>query len=256
MFAGEVGGLDSSVILATFVLFCRIGACLMVAPGVSTAQIPQQVRLFVAVALTLALTPLLLPAAALRSLGDDPIALLRLIVMEGLIGAMIGALGRFFFSALETLASASANMLGLVNPFGVEVDPAQPLPPLATGVTLAASTLIFVSDLHWEILRGLVASYRVIPLASDFDPVYGVRHIGDALAQSFLIAVRVASPFFLYSVLANFTMTLINRVMPQISIFFISPPFLVAGGLALLYFVVKTEIGQFMSAFLAWLTWG
>ena len=42
-------GLNPNVILATFVLLCRIGACLMLAPGVSNSQIPMQIRLFVAV---------------------------------------------------------------------------------------------------------------------------------------------------------------------------------------------------------------
>ena len=121
-------GLNPNVILATFVLFCRIGACLMLAPGVSNSQIPMQIRLFVAVAITLSLAPLLLGRGQLQSLGDDPIAMLRMIVTEGLIGA----LGRLFFSALETLAVAAANMLGVVNPFGVEVDANRMMPPLAT----------------------------------------------------------------------------------------------------------------------------
>ena len=39
--------------LGAFVLFCRIGGCLMLAPGFSNTQIPTQVRLFVALAVTL-----------------------------------------------------------------------------------------------------------------------------------------------------------------------------------------------------------
>ena len=62
-------GLSPNVILATFVLFCRIGACLMLAPGVSNSQIPMQIRLFVAVAITLSLAPLLLGRGQLQSLG-------------------------------------------------------------------------------------------------------------------------------------------------------------------------------------------
>ena len=49
-------------VLLVFLLFCRIGGCLMLMPGFSSARVPVQVRLFIAVAVTLALTPLLLPA--------------------------------------------------------------------------------------------------------------------------------------------------------------------------------------------------
>lgn len=256
MLTGGYASLGPNSILATFVLFCRIGACLMLAPGVSNAQIPMQIRLFVAVAITLSLAPLLLGQPQLQSLGDDPISMLRLIVTESLIGGMIGLLGRLFFSALETLAVAASNLLGLVNPFGVEVDPNQPMPPLASVISMAATALIFVANFHWEILRGLVASYHAIPLQSDFDSQYTLRQIGSVLGQSFFIAIRVTSPFFLYAVIVNFALTLLNRVTPQIAIFYVAPPFVVAGGLLLLYFAVRAQIGEFMAGFADWLTWG
>ncbi len=251
-------GLDfgPGVALATFILFCRIGACLMVAPGVSSTQIPMQIRLFVAVAITLSLAPLLLGMTPLRALGDDPIPLLRMIVVESLIGGMIGMLGRFFFSALETGAVATASLLGVVNPFGVEVDPSQPQPPLASLITMAAAVLIMAGDFHWEILRGLVASYDAIPIAADFDPQYAIRHAGQVLGESFLVAIRVTSPFFLYALVVNIALTLVNRVTPQIAIFYVAPPFVITGGLLLLYFTGRPLIGVFMSSFAAWLRLG
>jgi len=80
---------DPNLTLAVFVLFCRIGGCLMLMPGVSSAQIPVQVRLFIAVAVTLALAPLLLGQAPLRALSADPVPVLRLIVVESLIGVLM-----------------------------------------------------------------------------------------------------------------------------------------------------------------------
>jgi len=251
----DIGSIGPSVVMGAFVLFCRIGSCLMVAPGVSNAQIPMQIRLFVAVAITLALSPLLLGRPEFKSITDEPFAMTRLIVMEAFIGALIGLLGRLFFSALESLSVAAATMLGLQNPFGVEMDQ-QSSPPIATLSVLAATAVIFAADFHWEILRGLVGSYIAIPLRSDFDAQFSMRQIGEVLSQSFLVAIRVASPFFLYSVVVNFSMTLVNRMTPQISIFYIAPPFVACGGIALIYLVIKGQIGQFMDAFDVWLRWG
>ena len=256
MATGDFGSFGPSTVMGTFVLFCRIGSCLMVAPGVSTSQIPVQVRLYVAIAITLALTPLLLAKAEPFALADNPITMLRLIVMEALIGAMIGMLGRMFFSALESLTVASATLLGLTNPFGVNVDSTQPMPPLASIAMLAATAVIFAADFHWEILRGLAASYNAIPIQTDFDTRYSVQQIATVLSQSFLVAIRVTSPFFIYSLIVNFALTLINRVTPQISVFYVAPPFIVAGGMVLLYFVIRGEVGQFMDAFASWLSWG
>jgi flagellar biosynthetic protein FliR len=185
--------------------------------------------------------------------ANDPIGMTRLIVQELLVGGLIGSLARLFFSALETMAFAAATMLALANPFGVEVDKSQQLPPLATLVTLAATAMIFAADYHWQILIGLVDSYHAIPLGASFDPRRSVAEIGGVLGQSFVVAARIASPFFLYSVIANFAMALINRVSPQVAIFFIAPPFIVAGGVGIIYLTIRGQIGQFMAAFSAWL---
>lgn len=251
--AADMTMLARSSVFGCFLLFCRIGGCLMIAPGVSNTQIPTQVRLMVAIAVTLALAPVLLGTFKVDFDALDPPAIARLIVMEALIGVMIGLLGRVFFSALETLAVATAQFLGLANPFGVALDHEQPTPPVASIVTIAAVALLFAGDFHWEILRGLVGSYQTIPLMTDFDSGFTIRRLVEALGEGFVVAARVASPFFIYSLLANFTLALVNRVTPQISVFFVAPPFIAGGGILLFYFVGRSELSEFMSAFSVWL---
>lgn len=253
---GPGGILNPNVTLATFILFCRIGSCLMLMPGVSSAQIPVQVRLFVAVAVTLSLAPILLDQAPLQTLSADPIPALRLIVVESLIGGLIGLLGRMFYLALETMAVGAATMLGMANPFGVEVEPNQMLPPLASLVSLSATTLIFVTNAHWEVLRGIAASYHAIPLGADFNAAYSLRHLVAILAETFRIGLRVCSPFFIYAIIVNLAMSLINRLAPQIAVFYVATPFIVAGGLLLLYFSIRPLLGEFMLGFAAWLVSG
>ena len=84
-----ISGLADSV-LVTFIVFCRIGARLMLVPGFSSVTIPAQVRLFVALVTTFALAPLL--TSTLRPLLADamPLALAFLICSELLIGSVIG----------------------------------------------------------------------------------------------------------------------------------------------------------------------
>jgi flagellar biosynthetic protein FliR len=256
IFAGAGAILNPNVTLATFILFCRIGACLMLMPGISSAQIPVQIRLFVAVATTLSLAPLLLEQAPLRSLSADPIPALRLIAVETAVGGLIGLLGRLFFLALETMAVAAATMLGMANPFGIDVEPNQALPPLASLVTLSATALIFMADAHWEVLRGLAASYHAIPIGAEFNPGYSLRQVASTLGDTFRVALRVCSPFFIYAIIVNVAMSLINRLTPQIAIFYVAAPFIIAGGLLLLYFTIKPLLGEFMSGFEAWLITG
>jgi flagellar biosynthesis protein FliR len=242
--------------IGAFVLFCRIGACLMLAPGFSSAQIPTQVRLFVAFAVTLTLTPLLLERVPSAALGDDPILTLRVIAIESLVGGMIGALARMFYFALEALAVGAATMLGFANPFGVQIEGDETMAPLATLISLAAITLLFTANLHWELLRGLVASYDVVPVGADFNARLALRQVADALGESFRLALRIASPYVMYALLVNLALALVNRLTPQVQVFFVAMPFVAAGGLLLLYFTIKPAIEAFIGGFGVWLVSG
>jgi flagellar biosynthetic protein FliR len=242
--------------IGAFLLFCRIGGCLMLAPGFSSSEIPIQVRLFVALGATLALTPALLDKIPAAALGNEPVVILRMIAIETLVGGMIGFLARIFVVALETLASGVAQMLGFSNPFGVQIEAGETLAPLATLISLAAITLMFVVDLHWELLRGLAASYDVIPVGANFDSRFALGHVVDAFGESFRLTLRIVSPYVIYSLIVNLALALINRLTPQIQIVFVAAPFVVAGALALLYVTIKPALEAFLIGFGASLSKG
>jgi len=129
------------------------------------------------------------------------------------------------FLALETMAVGASAMLGLANPFGVEIEPDAMLPPLATLVVLSATALIFITDAHWEVLRGLVAS---LPRHSDGRRLRprlfaqaGCRHARRIIPHR---AARSCRRFFLYAITVNLAMSLISRLTPQIAIFYVATP--------------------------------
>ena len=256
MAAPHAAALAPRAAIGAFVLFCRIGGCLMLAPGFSSGQIPGQVRLFVALAVTLTLTPLLLERVPSAALGDDPIFTLKVIAVESLVGGMIGVLARMFYFALEALAVGAASMLGFSSPSGFQIESDETMAPLATLISLAAIALLFAANLHWELLRGLVASYDVIPVGADFNARLALREIADALGESFRLALRIASPYVIYALVVNLALALVNRLTPQVQVFFVAMPFVVAGGLILLYFTIKPAIEAFMTGFGAWLISG
>jgi flagellar biosynthetic protein FliR len=249
-------GIGSNAVLSVFILFCRIGSCLMLMPGFSSERVPVHIRLFLALAITLALTPLLSADVQPSFINASPIDLMKLILSEVLIGILIGFLGRIFFAALETLANAIAMGIGLTSALGAPIDEMEPLPAISTLITLTATTLLFVTDLHWEILRGLVASYQALPVANGFGPQFGLIQIADCLSKTFFLALRVSSPFIAFAVIVNFSVGLTNKLTPQIPVFFISTPFVVAGGLFLFYFSFKQFLELFMAGFQAWLRMG
>ena len=122
------------MVATVFVLFCRIGACLMLAPGFSSPRLPARARLFIALALTLSLTP------ALTARQKPRVFRLwrprgRHILRDSFFGAVIGLLGRLYFLALETMMMAASMQIGMSNALGAPIDETEPLPPIATLIT-------------------------------------------------------------------------------------------------------------------------
>jgi flagellar biosynthetic protein FliR len=243
----------SGSVMATFLIFCRVGTCLMLAPGYSRSNIPVQVRLFLAISVTLMLAPLL--EATVRPVVDGAatLAIIRAIGSELVVGLVIGLTARVFFLALETIATLIAHTIGLSGIAGI-ADEGEGAPALVPLITLSATVLFFMTDQHWELLRGLISSYRIWLPAVGITSETSLTQLADHLSQAFTLALRVASPFVIYGTIVNFAVGLANKLTPTIPVYFVSIPFVLFGGLLLLYFTGRELILQFTIAFSAWLT--
>jgi flagellar biosynthesis protein FliR len=60
----------------------------------------------------------------------------------------------------------------------------------------------------------------------------------------------------IYALVVNLALGLVNRLTPQVQIFFVATPFVAAGGLFLLCFTIKPAIEVFLIGFATWLTRG
>jgi flagellar biosynthesis protein FliR len=246
----------SGTILSVFVLFCRIGACLMLMPGFSSDRVPVQMRLFLTLAVTLALAPVLV-AKVEPNLSDMSLPVVaRLVISETLVGGLIGLLGRFFFLALETLSNAMAMAVGLGSFMATGIENSELAPQLVSFITLAATMLFFATDQHWEVLRAIADSYAALPVANGFGVQFSLVQLADIASKTFFLTLRLASPFMIFGIVINLAIGLANKLTPQIPVYFISMPFVLTGGLFLLYFVSKQFLQSFMSSFAAWLSTG
>jgi flagellar biosynthesis protein FliR len=247
--------ITQETILVVFLLFCRIGGCLMLMPGFSSARIPMQVRLFIAVSVTLALTPSLLSTINTAVPNLAPPVVVQLIFSETLTGVLIGFIGRLFYMALQFMAVGAAQLAGF-SAMGTPVEDTEPVPALATFITLTATVLLFATDQHWEVLRALVASYAVLPINEPIAAELGLARVADAFSNTFLLALQISSPFIVYALIINLMVGLANKLVPQIPVYFIAMPFVLAGGLLLLYFTIGEALRLFIAAFTSWLTTG
>ncbi len=240
--------LSQDVIIAAFLAFCRIGACFMLMPATSSQRVPLQVRLFVAIAVTAGMLTFLwdriYPFADPR-----PAVLAPMIASELLIGGLIGAMTRLYMEALRFIGAAIAMQIGLTNVAGPAIEEAEPQAALAEIISLSALLFLFVFDFHHEIIRALISSYNVAPLDVFFNPQAALVDIADTVSDTFFLVIRLGSPFIAYAILVNLTVGFVNKLVPQIPVYFISLPFVVTGGLIIFYFGVATLISLFVDGF-------
>ncbi|SCW94576.1 flagellar biosynthetic protein FliR [Ancylobacter rudongensis] len=248
--------LTEAPLVAAFLIFCRIGACFMLMPAFSSSRLPAKIRLFLALAISYALTPLLGDDIARTVAGLSQAQLLLAIGGELATGGMIGLLARIFFLALQTLMTAAAQAVGLSTPSSMMGEDDGQMPEIATLMTLSATALLFATEQHWEILRAIVESYSRLPPAGAFPAGGSLGLFVDRLSDTFLLGLRLASPFLVYSVVVNLAVGLINKLTPQIPVYFIAMPMVTAGGLLLLYVTVDDVLRMFMEAFTSWLAKG
>lgn len=248
--------ISADTVFIVFLMLCRIGGCLMFMPGFSSPRVPAQIRILIALAVTLALAPVLLPTVSAAAAKAGPAQFLGLILSEVTIGALIGIMGRMFFLALEFMASAVASSIGFTTLPGVPVEHTDPAPALSAFITLTATVLFFVSDLHWEVLRALVASYAAMPVQEAFSPEFGLAQLGDVMADAFRLSLQISSPFIVYAIAINVLFGIANKMTPQIGVYFISLPYVIVGGLLLLYFTIADFMRLFVTGLMNWLTNG
>ena len=243
----------SHAVLVGFAIFCRIGGCLMLMPGFSSRRVPVRVRLLLSVAVTVTLSPLLFPVIEPIVYDDRAASVLSLVASEMLIGMLFGFTGRLFFAGLEMAGTAIASLIGFGGLPGAPVEGDEPVPPLSALITMSATAMFFITEMHLLVLRGLVESYRSFPPGIWFRPQQALMIVTARLAETLFLTGRITAPFIIYAVVINLAIGLTNKLSPQVPVFFVSLPFVVAGGLLLFYFVSDEIMLVFIAGFRNWI---
>src|SRR5437660_3891286 len=178
---------------AFMLVFARIGAMVMLLPGLGESNIPVRIKLAIALVLTLVILPLHLAAYQIDLQSLTP--LLVLMVHEIVIGVVLGATARVTLAALQVAGSVIAQQLGLG--FVTAVDPTQGQQGLLVGnfLTLLGITVLFATNLHHLVIAALHDSY-VLFRPGEVPPTGDVAAlITGTIAGAFRIGIQLSAPF-------------------------------------------------------------
>lgn len=212
-------------------IFARVGALVMLMPGVGETAVPPRIRLSFALLMAMLLAPLAAQNVVVPpTMGDAGAQVIR----EVLIGLTIGMILRLFLSALATAGEVVAvqTTLGFAqtaNPMG-----GMQSPTLATFLNLIGVVLVMTTDLHHLFIGAVANSYDLFPLSSVNLPLQDAGTLAvRTVASSFALGIQLSAPVIVFSLVFNIAAGLVGRVMPQFQIYFVSSPLAVLFGLSI-----------------------
>lgn len=239
-----------------FTVFCRIGACFMMMPGFGADRLPPRIKLYIAIAVSAPIAMNLWPTLSERIAAQPAVSLAMALLSETTIGILIGLTCRMFLFAAETMFTAVTLAIGLGNAMGAPINESEPVPALASFVILGATTLIFAMDLHLELVRGVSLSYEVAqPLMLQTANAM-LREFTTSLDKAFIVVFRIVSPFLIFGLISNIAIAFLNKMTPQVMVYFAVTPALIFGGLAFLYSLIPETLGELSLEYASWLTKG
>ena len=219
-------------IAAYFYPLARILALLVAAPPFNNAALPRRVRLFVGIAICIAITPALpkLPPIAPAS-GEG----LLILAQQMLIGFAMGLALRLVFSAIDLAGMMISNQMGLG--FATAYDPqSTSQTPVVSEFLGILALLVFMGiNGHLMVIATLTKSFSVLPIAAWSIKTGTWLNLAAAGGVIFSSGLLLALPIVVALLITNIALGVLGRVSPQLNLMAIGFPVTLILGFSALY---------------------
>lgn len=228
-------------------VFARLGSMIAAMPALGEAAISPQIRLAVALLVTLVMLPVVRD-----SYGTIPGTLAGLTFAalgEIAVGLAIGISARLITSALQVAGTVIAFQTGLA--FAQNVDPTQGVQSALVGTFLSmlAATMVFTADLHHLLFAAMRDSYDMFRPGQPL-PVGDFAQMAIMIvAGAFKVALQLAAPFLVFGMIFNLGQGVLSRLMPQVQIFFVAMPANIFLGFALFMLLLSAMMMWYLDHF-------
>ncbi len=231
--------LDVYAYLPFFLLiFGRMMGLLYAAPFFGSRNIPNMARIGISFLTAFIFVPVLVP---FRSTPPDIYTWVFLFVMEIMVGLAMGFVSSLLFYAIQVAGQFIDMQLGFG--FANVVDPQSGIqvPVLGNYLQIIAMLIFLLINGHHWLIQAVFYSYKVLPI--------GGLVIDDSLPEIisylfiafFILAIRISLPVIGAIFLADVSLGIISRTVPQMNVFMVGMPLKILVG----FFIVALSIGLF-----------
>jgi flagellar biosynthetic protein FliR len=232
--------------LAGMLVFIRVSACLYLAPGFGEMYIPVRIKLLISLTISLVLVPVI------KNIPIQPanvFDLVLLIIHEMFVGLFIGSVARIMINTMNMVGGIFATQTGLGA--AMLFDPAQGTQSylVANFLGIIALLMIFATNTHHLFILGLIDSYEVFKPHESLIILDFTEVIINTIAYSFLVAIKIASPQIVVSIMFFLAGGILSRLMPSMQIFFVMAPAQIMIGFYILMVTLSASMLFFAESF-------
>lgn len=228
-------------------VFARLGSAVMLMPGFAESYVSPRIRLMLALALTVVVTPVV--SVHLPPMPTAMVGAAVLVGGEVVIGLFLGGLMRLLVSALHVAGVIIGFQTSLSNATFFDPSSSQQGALIAAFFNILGVFMIFVTDLHHLMLMAVADSYTL------FKPG-GTLQFGDfsqmmirLLSESFALGLQLAAPFIVVGTVFYAGLGLLGRLMPQVQVFFIAVPLQIMIAFAVMSMTLSVSMFWFLARF-------
>ena len=213
-------------------ILMRVGPILFMMPLLNARNLPNLLKVGLALAVSLVLWPVVPLDVSL--FPTDPYGFGFFLISELMIGFLLGLSVQLVFAGVQLGGELAGFQMGLSMASAID-------PQSGVDTTLIAqlyyllALLIFLSiDGHHWFFRALIRSFQVLA-PGEFvlkGPLY--RHFLDLSGRIFLIALQIAAPVMAILFLIQIALGILARTVPQVNILMSSFPLTISLGLIFL----------------------
>ncbi|HBT47773.1 MAG TPA: flagellar type III secretion system protein FliR [Peptococcaceae bacterium] len=235
---------------AFFLVLVRLTAFMVTAPFFSIRNVPTITKAGWAALLAVFLFPAVSAPEPGGQLWGTSLAYGLAVVNEALAGLALGYIANLLYTAVRVAGEILDLNMGLAMANLLDPQNAAPSTLLGQFFALLGLFLLLALDGHHALLLALRESFRLLPLGGV--PFTGalVENVVGFFCSMFLWALRLVLPVLVVLLVADISLSLVARTVPQLHVFILSFPLKV--GLGLLTLVVflpllATTVGNLLA---------
>ncbi|HAG52734.1 MAG TPA: flagellar biosynthetic protein FliR [Alphaproteobacteria bacterium] len=232
--------LNNIILYPFFVTLVRLTGIFLTVPVYADKAVSAKVRLSIALVFSIALAPIV--SEYVPTIPKSVSLLILVVLGEFLIGILLGFGAKLFMLAMNIAGDFMAAMMGLQAASMMDPRSGSNTTTLSSMLSLIALAAFLSMDFHLYIIRAFIESYNIIGFNKAMDLGEVAMAIIATVSKVTVLGVKIASPIVVANFIVNCALGILNRLVPQIHVFFISMPLTMLIGIFILVLTLASML--------------